>query len=278
MADDCGSRVAAPHPSPSSSGGRGSDGRGRPNQRLGEEREGGAGGEGGAPRGAVSSGRARSRAPSMPCLDGGADDRPSKERAPWGAPPSPPAPPGVIRELGIQDTRRAVRPPRGQPGVGGARGVQEAVAHEGVGLDHLGQGRALDLPARRLGDGLRPDEEHARGPEPASLADGLDDVAGDAGELRGAGTAVSRTSATTWSRWVPVALALDAHRGRVPDRRRGCRRPPRCRRGRRSAAHDDQVLDPPGDEEVALARRGNPGRRCGATRPRRAGAVASGSR
>src|SRR5262245_10223554 len=32
----------------------------------------------------------------MPWLDRGADDRPSKERAPRGAPPSPPAPPGVM--------------------------------------------------------------------------------------------------------------------------------------------------------------------------------------
>ncbi len=64
-----------------------------------------------------------------------------------------------------------------------ARRVDEALA-ELVARDHLGEPGALDLAARRLGDGARPDEQHARRPVAARL-------------VACVFSAPSRTSATT---------------------------------------------------------------------------------
>ena len=118
--------------------------------------------------------------------------------------------------------------------------------------DHLPEPRALDLAARRLGNGAGLDEKHACRPMPAPAADTLDDLANHAaqpldllGALAHLGHHVEALAARP--------LALDAHGRRVSDTRHVIHDLLDVDGDEIRAPENDEVLQTAADEEEAFA-------------------------
>src|SRR5262245_8369608 len=132
-----------------------------------------------------------------------------------------------------------------------AGGVDHALT-ELVAGDHLPEPRALDLAARRLGNGARLDEENARGPMAGAVVDALHDFPDQmppglrvVGALTDLGDYMQALAAR--------ALALDAHGCRVPHARHVVDDLLDVRGDQVRPAKDDEVLEPSADEEESLA-------------------------
>src|SRR3990172_12142849 len=131
-----------------------------------------------------------------------------------------------------------------------AGGVQEPVA-ELAARDHLPEPRALDLPARGLRDGAGAHQEHLGGTVTARVVDALHDLP----DQERQGVAVREALPYLGHHVEPLRagpLAVQSHR-------RGVAHPGHVVHDLLDIhgddvlpAEQDQVLEPPGDEEIAV--------------------------